>query len=335
MNPLRNLRRILLALAALVVIGTLGFHFIEGWSYFDALYMVVITLTSIGYGEVHPLSHQGRVFNIGLIVMGAIIVALTIGAITQALLEFELAKYFGRRRMEREIERLSGHYIICGAGRVGRSAARELAGKPVPFVIVESNPERLQKLPPEWLTMVGDASQEATLQRAGILRARGLVAATTTDATNIYIVLTARSTNPELRIIARASEEDAEKHLRTAGADTVISPYSFAGHRIAQAFLRPNVVDFLDLAMIDQSVDLQIEEIRVDPASHLANVSIGESRIHQELGVIILAIKREGAAMRFNPTAGDRIEGGDYLIAIGDAQRLNQLEMAAAAAARS
>ncbi len=335
MDPFRNLRRILLALAVLVVAGVIGFHLIEGWSWFDSLYMVVITLTSIGYGEVHPLSHAGRVFNIGLIAAGAVIVALTIGALTQALLEFELAKYFGRRRMEREIERLSGHYIICGAGRVGRSAARELADRPVPFVIVEFNPERLAKFPAEWLTMVGDASQEATLRRAGIERARGLVAATTTDATNIYIVLTARSLNPKLRIIARASEEDAEKHLRTAGADQVISPYTFAGHRIAQAFLRPNFVDFLDLAMVDQSVDLQIEEIRVEPSSHLANISIGESRIHQDLGVIILAIKREGSAMRFNPTAADRIQGGDYLIAIGDAKRLNQLEMAAAAAARS
>jgi voltage-gated potassium channel len=335
MNPFRNLRRVLVALAVLLFAGTVGFHVIEGWSWFDSFYMVEITLTSIGYNEVHPLSHAGRMFNVAFIATGMVVVALAIGALTQALLEFELAKYFGRRRMEREIERLSGHYIICGAGRVGRSAARELADRPAPFVIVESNADRLPKLPTAWLTMVGDASQEATLRRVRIEHARGLVAATTTDATNIYITLTARSLNPKLRIIARASEEDAEKHLRTAGADQVISPYIFAGHRIAQAFLRPNVVDFLDLAMVDQSVDLQIEEIRVEPTSHLANVSIGESRIHQDLGVIILAIKREGAAMRFNPTAADRIQGGDYLIAIGDAKRLNQLEMAAAAAARS
>src|SRR5438309_5340539 len=261
MKALRNLRLIGLALTAVIVVGTAGYHFIEGWPWFDGFYMVVTTLTTIGYQEVHPLSHAGRIFNVFIILSGVALVLVGIGAITQALLEFELQSFFGRRRMEREIGRLSDHYIICGAGRVGRSAARELARRPVPFVIIEQNQVKAGRFTDDWLMMVGDATQEQTLRDAQIDRARGLVAATTTDATNLYIVLTARGLNPNLKIIARASEEDAEKHLLTAGADSVVSPYSFAGHRIAQSFLRPHVVTFLDTATTHLGIDLEIGEI--------------------------------------------------------------------------
>jgi voltage-gated potassium channel len=240
---------------------------------------------------------------------------------------------FGERRMQRDIEKLAGHYIICGAGRVGRSVARELARKPVPFLIIEANESRREKLPEDYLVLTGDATQEAVLRQANIDRAVGLVAATTTDATNIYIVLTARGLNPKLKIIARASEEAAEKHLRTAGADSIISPYSFAGHRIAQQFLRPNVLNFLDLATLHPDVDLEIEEVHIGPQSRLAGLTIRDSRIHQDLGVIVLAIKREGQPMRFNPTANDRIEPNDYLIAIGESESMRRLEETAATTA--
>src|SRR5438552_4782799 len=264
--------------------------------------MVVITLTTIGYGEVHPLSQTGKIFNIGLIVAGVALVTIAIGSLTQYLLEFELTKVLGRRKMEREIARLQNHYILCGAGRVGRRAARELARRPVPFVVVENDESRLQNLDPEWLVVQGDATQEKILREARIEHATGLVAATTTDATNIYIVLTARSLNPKLRIIARASEEAAEKHLLTAGADSVISPYTFAGHRIAQSFLRPNVLDFLDIATVRHGkMGLEIEEILVDQGSPFAGQTIEGSKIRQELGVIVLAIKHSGQDMRFNP----------------------------------
>src|SRR6476646_3645098 len=212
MRIFRNLKRISIALAILAFIGMAGFHYLEGWSWFDGFYMVVTSFTTIGYQEVHPLSHAGRVFNVVLILVGVSLVFLGIGSLTQALLEFSLRSFFGRRKMEREIERLSGHYIICGAGRVGRSAARELARKPAPFVIVEQNEAKAARFANDWLMHIE--------------RASGLVAATTTDATNLYIVLTARNLNPKLKIIARASEEDAEKHLLKAGADAVVSPYS-------------------------------------------------------------------------------------------------------------
>ncbi len=330
MKAFRNLRLIGAALLLLALIGTAGFHFIEGWTWFDGLYMIVTTFTTIGYQKIHPLSHAGRIFNLALIVSGVSLVFLGIGSLTQALLEFELASFFGKRKMEREISRLSDHYIICGAGRVGRSAARELARRPAPFLIIEQSETKAARFSGEWLIMIGDATQEQTLRDAHIERARGLVAATTTDATNLYIVLTARGLNPRLKIIARASEEDAEKHLLTAGADSVVSPYLFAGQRIAQSFLRPHVVSFLDTATTHLGMDLEIGEISVPKHSSFAGKTIESSRIRQDRGVIILAIKRE-QGMRFNPSPEDRIEPGDYLIAMGEPGQLRQLEQMAVA----
>jgi len=329
MKSWQNLRLICLALALVILAGTAGYHFLFGWPCPDGFYMVITTLTTIGYQEIHPLSNGAREFNLVLISLGVGLVFLAIGALTQALLEFELRSFFGRRRMEREIDRLGDHYIICGAGRVGRSAARELARRPASFVIVDNNETKAARYSNEWLVLVGDATKEQTLREAHIERARGLVAATTTDATNLYIVLTARGLNPKLKIIARASEEDAEKHLLTAGADSIVSPYSFAGQRIAQTFLRPHVVSFLDTATTHLGMDLEIGEISVGPDSGFAGKTIETSRLRQERGVIILAIKRE-SGMRFNPAPGDRIEPGDFLIAMGEPAQLRQVEQMAA-----
>jgi voltage-gated potassium channel len=329
MRALRHLRLIGIALACLVLVGMAGFHFIEGWPWFDGLYMVVTTFTTIGYQEVHPLSTAGRAFNIALIIAGVSLVFLGIGSLTQALLEFELGNFFGRRKMERDIGRLSEHYIICGAGRVGQSAARELARRPAPFVIVDQNEAKAAHLESGWLTLVGDATREQTLRDVHIERARGLVAATTTDATNLYIVLTARGLNPGLRIIARASQEDAEKHLLKAGADSVVSPYLSAGQRIAQSFLRPHVLSFLDAATTRLGMDLEIGEIPVTTSSAFAGKTIATSRLREERGLIILAIKRE-RDMHFNPSPEDRIEPGDHLIAMGEPAQLRQLERIAA-----
>lgn len=326
---LRNLRVIFSLLGALVLIGTIGFHFIEGWPWFESFYTVLITVTTIGSNEAR-LTEAGRAFSVFVIIVGVGLVFLAIGALASALLEFELFKFFGRRRMEREITRLKGHYIICGAGRVGRSVARELHRNNVPYVIVDNSLEKMKKLDPDWLVVNGDATQEPALRSVNIGQARGLVAAATTDAINLYIVLTARTLNPKLKIIARASEDDAEKHLRTAGADTVLSPYTFVGHRIAQSFLRPHVIDFIDTATAgDRKLDWEIEEVQVTPGSRFAGQTIAGSRIRQDMNVIVLAIKRSDG-MRFNPAPEDKIEAGDFLIAMGEPGGLHQLEKSAA-----
>jgi len=330
MKAFRNLRIIGALLLLVMAVGTAGYHYIEGWPWFDGFYMVVTTLTTIGYQEVHPLSHAGRVFNVFVILSGVSLLLLGVGALSQALLEFELQSFFGRRRMERDIGRLDGHYIICGMGRVGRSVARELAQKPVSFVIIENAEAKRQRYGSEdWLVIAGDATQEEILRQAQIGRARGLVAATTTDAANLYIVLTARALNPILKIIARCSEDNAEKHLLTAGADSVVSPYSFAGRRIAQSLLRPHVVSFLDTATTHLGMDLEIGEIQITPGSVFAGKTIEGSHIRQERGVIVLAIKRR-EGMRFNPAPDERIEPEDCLIAMGEPSQLRQLEQAAA-----
>jgi voltage-gated potassium channel len=326
MKILPNLKLVIGALVALMLVGVAGFHFLEGWPWFDGFYMVLTTITTIGYGELHPLSPVGRIFNSFIIITGVGLVLLFFGGVTQALLEFELQSVFGRRRMDREIDRLSGHYIICGAGRVGRSVARELARKPEPFVVIDNNEAKVSRYAAEgWLAIIGDATLAKTLGDARIERARGLVAATTTDAINIYIILTARSMNQKLRIIARASEEDAEKHLLTAGADSVVLPYSFAGYRIAQTFMRPHVVDFFDTAMNRQR-PLEIEEVQIRAGSRFSGQTLEGSRIRQEMGVIVLAIKGEDSQMRFNPPPDEVFHEGDHLIAMGDPEGLRQLE---------
>jgi voltage-gated potassium channel len=334
---LQKYRPFKLGVAALVVltaVGTVGFHYIEHWGWFDSFYMVVITLSTVGYQEVHPLSFAGRVFCIVLIVAGVALVFLMIGAATQALLEFELVKVFGKRRMERDIAGLRDHYIICGAGRVGHSVAHELGRKPCPFVVIETTEASAASLDPKWLVLIGDAASERILRHAGIDRAAGLVAATTTDATNIYIVLTARSLNPRLKIIARASEQAAEKHLKTAGADIVISPYAAAGHRIAQSFLRPHLLDFLDITS-DRSGSYQmlIEEIKISSQSSLAGTTVGSSGIHHNFGIMVLAIRHADGNTRFNPEAQEPIGADDCLIAMGETAQLARLEALAASSA--
>jgi voltage-gated potassium channel len=334
MRALRNVGFLSAALLCVVIIGTAGFHFIEHWSWFDGFYMVLTTLTTIGYGEVHPLSQVGRYFNVSLILAGVGLVFLILGALGQALLEFEFNNLFGRRKMEREISRLQGHYIICGAGRVGRAVARQLESNPAPFILLDNNETKIERIREEtkWLAVHADATLEAQLLAARIDQAAGLVATTTTDATNTYVVLTARSLNPNLKIIARASEESAEKHMRTAGADQVISPYGFAGFRIAQAFLRPHVMNFLEVALLRSSeLGLELEELTIDASSIYVGQGLRSSGIRHDLGITVLAIKREGEEMKYSPAADALLCAGDHLIVMGEPSRLRELESLAGA----
>jgi voltage-gated potassium channel len=332
MSTRHRLYLCLILLLFVIILGSAGFHFIEGWDWFDGFYMTLTTMTTIGYGEIHPLSHAGRVFNSFLIVLAVFSGGLTIAMLSQALLEFEFGKVFGRRRMERELAKLSGHYIICGAGRVGRTVARELRARGQSVVFIEKNPERA-----EWAinqdipVVLGSASSEEILKRAHIDTAKGFVAAVGTDAENLYIVLTARGFRSDLKIIARASEEEATSKLLRAGASQVLSPYYFVGNRIAQLFLRPNVLDFIDTAFGTDRLDVEIGEVRIETKSSLVGKRLGDAAIRQGADVIILGVKPVDGTLLFNPPPERPIRVGDTLIIIGGDRQLKKLEALAVA----
>ncbi len=328
----KRLRIALVLIAVVLLSGTTGFRLIEGWPWFDGLYMTLITMTTIGYGETHPLSPAGRVFNAFLIIAAVTTGGFLVASVTHAMVEFEFSKFLGRKRMERELASLREHYIICGAGRVGRTVAKELRARGIPFAIVERDPERAQwavdqKIP----VVIGTGFSEETLRRARIESAKGLVAAVTSDPDNLYIVLTASGLKPELQIIARASEEEAIPKLVRAGAAQVLSPYHFVGHRIVQLLLRPNVLDFIDTAIGSERLDIQIEEVQIPRGSRLAGKSLAAADIRQATGVLVLALKRLDGRLEFNPAPDTVIEGGDCLIGIGSSDHLEKLESLAQA----
>lgn len=321
---------VLTLVGGLLALGTMGFHFIERWSWFQAFYGTLMTVSTIGAEPENQLSHLGKVFNVVLMVLGVCVVGFIMATLAQAVIEFELGTFFGRRRMEKELSRIRNHFIICGAGRVGRRVAQEVAARGLPVVIIEQEGAKAQWAQEQGLqVIVGDATHEAILRQARIEHAAGLASAVTSDAQNVYIVLTARGLAPQLPIVARASEEDAESKLLKAGASTVISPYTYAGQRIARVLTRPNVQRFIDLALSslnDGDLDLQIEEIRVGGGSKLAGATLAEADVRHRLGVIVLAIRSEGQTLDFNPPPSHRIAAGDCLIAMGDSQKLKDLE---------
>src|SRR5674476_252376 len=314
----RLTRRFILIVVAIVTtlsIGTVGFTVIDGYPPFDAFYMTLTTMTTVGYGEIHPLSHAGRVFNSFLIVFGVTTIFIAIGAMTQTIIELEFGDPSGKRRNKRMIDNLKDHYIICGFGRVGRGAANELGRAGVPFVVVDIDPDRVQRaMLAGMLAVAADSTQDETLRLVGIERARGLVAALATDADNLFVLLSAKGLNPGLYVATRA------------GADAVFAPYAITGHRLAQSLLRPHVVQFLDFTTKDVGEDIAIEQVRVAAASEMVSKTIKEMQLRKEVGVIVMAIRKESGVMVFNPPAETAVQGGDYLIVMGRPGNLRTLE---------
>lgn len=319
-----------LAVALLVLIiagGTVGYVLIEGWGFWDAFYMTVTTVATVGFREVHPLTRAGAVFTVALIFGGVGTAFYTVTLLATLIVEGGLHRRLEQRRMTRMLHTIKDHFIVCGYGRIGSIIAEELRQQQVPFVIVERNADRVRSAVDRgWVAIEADASREEVLRHAGMDRARGLITAVGTDAENVFTVLTARVMRPDLFIIARVESDDAEHKLRRAGADRVISPYQIGANHIVQTALRPAVVDFVHLATSSDRLDLSMEQVHISDESPLAGKSIVAAGIRNRFGVIIVGIKRAGGAMEFNPDAEAVMHAGDELVVLGRTEDVKTLE---------
>src|SRR3990172_4848119 len=312
---------------AMVISGVVGYHVLEGDTWLESLYMTVITLSTVGFQEVRPLSATGRIFTIALLVGGVGVVFYTAVAVAEKVVAGEFQQFFGRRRMAKKIDSLSEHYLVCGFGRIGEVISRELASKPVPFVVIEQELGRVRKAEEaDYFVLQGDAADEKVLVACGVAKGKGLFAALPTDADNVFVTLTAKELNSSLFVVARAESEQTAARLKRAGADAVISPYSMGGHRMAQAVLRPAVVEIIELATHQDSLELQLEEVVVARDSPYDGVTLRLAGFGDPSEVMVVAIKRPSGKMIFHPSIEEKIEAGDRLVVLGEPPRLRELE---------
>jgi len=317
-------------LVSVIVGGTVGYVAIEGWNAWDAFYMTVITITTVGYKEVHDLSRAGQVFTVVLLFGGVGAALYTFTLLATMVVEGNLRKRLHGRRLTRMLDTVTNHFIICGYGRIGSTVARQFQREHVALVVVERDPERLHAAMDAGLLAVeADASKEEVLKRVGIERARGLIAVVGTDAENVYAVLSARVLRPDLFIVGRAETEDATIKLKRAGADRVISPYQIGAMQIAQTALRPAVVDFVELATSSESLELAMEEVTVGARSGLVNQSIVSANLRKRFGIIVVGIQRQDRRIEFNPEPDATIQAGDKLVVLGRPDSFKQLEVEA------
>lgn len=317
----------------ILLFGTTGYRLIEGWSLLDCLYMTVITLTTVGFGEIHPLTSHGRVFTIVLIFFGMGVVGYAFVSATRFVVEGEILALITRRRHMRAVERIHDHFIVCGFGRMGSFIAQQLHERGIPFVLVEDKPAIQEKIIQlGYLMSPGDATDEEILKSAGIETARGLVAVLNSDAENLYAVLTARELNPNLEIVARASDDAAQKKLMRAGATRVISPYKIGGMRMVMGMLKPAVMSFLEVVMDHKDMSIEIEEIQVGKGSQYSGKKLVETDIRRDLDLIVIGIKKHYGDMVFNPGPQTVVEAHDTLIAMGRKEELAACRRTAAGA---
>jgi voltage-gated potassium channel len=331
LEPWAALRRVqgaFLALALIATAGVLGYMAFEDWSFLDALYMTVITLTTVGYREVRELDTSGQLWTMALLITGVGTLFYAAVSFVELVVEGTIRGYFDRRRMEAAIAKLSGHYILCGYGRVGRQVAQEFAADGVPFVVVDQNPQRVEEcLEKGYPALLGEASEDAALEEAGIRRASGLVATVNSDADNVFVVLSARKINPSLHIVARASSEESASKLEIAGADRTLSPYAVGGRRLASLATHPLIVDFLDIVTHGEGgMEFRLEEFKVPKDPTIADRTIGELRIGERTGAIVLAFRTGDGKFDTTPSANDRLQAGDTLIVLGSREQIARLE---------
>lgn len=311
---------------ALFFIGVVGYMLLEGYNAVEALYMTVITLTTVGFAEVRPLSDAGRVFTIILLFLGVGTVAYSVGALVEYVLAGKLGGQFASRRMHTALEAMNNHTIICGYGRVGRSAALSLQQNGRPLVIIDKNEDQVATARADGhLVIHGDASKDETLREAGITRANGLIVCAGDDTLNLFVVLSARFLNPDLFIVARSSGMDNQTKMRQAGANRVVSPYQIGGHHIANIMVRPHVTDFFDVVTLDNGQEIWVEELTIEPGSRLVGMSVGEADVRRKTGVTIVAIYRPSTESTFMPDGGTPFAAADRMIVLGTREQLSML----------
>lgn len=316
-----------IALGFVFIVGTLWYSLVEGWSWEDAAYMTVITLATVGFGEIHPLGNRGRLFTISLILMGVVSIGYIVNRFTEALIQGYFQEGIRLRQQRRLMESLSGHYILCGFGRTGRQIALEFQAEGVLFVAVDLDIESVQAAQLlGYIALQADATLDESLLKAKIGRAICLVAALPSDAENLYTVLSAKTLNPQIRAIARASTQEALQKLQRAGADAVVSPYITGGKRMAAAALRPQVLDFVDGILTGADRELYMEEFRLDPVvCPYIDQSLREAKLRSQTGALVLAIRRVDGTLIGGPTADAKLMSGDLLICMGTAEQLRSL----------
>ena len=328
MTPTRRFALALSLVVLMTVIGAIGYMLIEHWSVLDAFYMSVITISTVGFGEVKPLSPAGRLFTIGLIVTGVGSAIYLFSVIGELVVEGRLREFLGKSAMNRKIHGLQQHVIVCGYGRFGRAVVEELTHKAVPMVVIESDPAKQAELDAVGaLHVLGSALEDAVLDDAGVSAARAIVVATGSDADNVYITLSAREKNPKILIYARGDSDAGLRRLKLAGADQVVAAYQWAGMRIAASIVRPSVVDFLQLSVPGRESEVDLEEIRVSPASPAAGMSIAAVE-QQNPRLRIVAMKRNDQPLEMIPAPETKIEPGDLLVVIGESESLKRLASA-------
>jgi voltage-gated potassium channel len=325
-HPFRRLLPATVILASVLVIGIIGYESMEHWSFLDATYMVVTTLFTVGFQEVQPLSHSGRIFTMFIIVGGVGSAIYLAGQAMEIVVEGEMSGYRKRKRMDRKISQLKKHYIICGFGRVGHQVAQVFESSRIPFVVIDSKKETLDELSAKSVpSLMGDATSDGVLLEAGILNATGLIACSDSDVANVYVTLSARVLNPNLNIVARAGIKDTEKKLIMAGANKVISPYFISGIRMAAMAIHPVASDFLDLVTHGGQVDFSLYEMPVPDSSPLVNKTVGVADIRGNSGALILAIKKNDGSFDLQPKASSVIHQNDVLVVIGTQEQFDSL----------
>ena len=326
MNPLRRIVPPLIVLVIIITIAITGYTQLEHWRFLDAVYMVTITLATVGFKEVRELSDAGRIITMGLIIFGVGTVGYTVGQLVEMMVEGQIIGYRRMRNMQKLISELKDHYIICGFGRVGHQVAKEFDSEKVPYIVIDSKAETASILGERNIPyIVGDMVSDEILESAGIMKAKGLIACADADISNVYVTLSAREMNPELYIVARASTIVTEAKMKRAGANRVISPYFIAGNRMASMAIHPVAVDFLDMVMRNENVELELEEYKIHEASKLIGKNLEELQIKKKTGAMILAIKHSSGKFNLQPGADTVVGNGDVMVALGTLEQLKLL----------